>query len=369
MRTADNYVSGTFVPPSSGQYLSVTCPSNGEEIGRVGLSDARDVEAAVYAAQQAFVGWSTLTLKARAAIMLRFHALVRDHAGELADLIVLENGKNRTEALADVAKGNETVEYACSLPQLAQGRTLQVSTAVNCQDERRPLGVVVSVVPFNFPFMVRGWFAVFPKTGLVCSRLSFTYCAPVVLPSPVRAPFDFMRGPAFMLFGHRRQVPMWTFPIAVVMGNCFILKPSEKVPFTMHRVASLMEQAGFPPGVFGMVQGSQGAVQALIQHPMVRALTFVGSSPVAQIVSDACRPLHKRCTSLGGAKNHLVALSDCDVETAASDICVSFAGCAGQRCMAASVLLTVGSNPILVNKVVEAAAALKVRAENGEMIL
>jgi malonate-semialdehyde dehydrogenase (acetylating) / methylmalonate-semialdehyde dehydrogenase len=157
------------------------------------------------------------------------------------------------------------------------------------------------------------------------------------------------------------QVPMWTFPIAVVIGNCFILKPSEKVPLTMRRVAALMEEAGFPPGVFGMVQGTQSAVQALIQHPNVRAVTFVGSSPVAELVSGSCRALHKRCTSLGGAKNHLVALADCDVTTAASDICVSFAGCAGQRCMAASVLLTVGPHPSLVETIVQAAAALQVQ--------
>jgi acyl-CoA reductase-like NAD-dependent aldehyde dehydrogenase len=154
---------------------------------------------------------------------------------------------------------------------------------------------------------------------------------------------------------------MWTFPIAVVMGNCFILKPSEKVPLTMQRVAALMEQAGFPKGVFGMVQGTKDAVQALIRHPNVAAVTFVGSSPVADLVSGTCRGLGKRCTSLGGAKNHLVALPDCDAGSAASDICVSFAGCAGQRCMAASVLLTAGPHPDLVSALVGAASALEVR--------
>jgi malonate-semialdehyde dehydrogenase (acetylating) / methylmalonate-semialdehyde dehydrogenase len=155
MQLVDNYIDGAFVPPSSGAYVSVTSPSTGQEIARVGLSEPSDVEGAVRAAAAAFPAWSALTIKARASIMLTFHALVKRHANELADLIVLENGKNKTEALADVAKGNETVEYACSLPQLAQGRNLQVSTAVYCQDERRPLGVVASVVPFNFPFMVR----------------------------------------------------------------------------------------------------------------------------------------------------------------------------------------------------------------------
>jgi acyl-CoA reductase-like NAD-dependent aldehyde dehydrogenase len=147
-----------------------------------------------------------------------------------------------------VAKGNETVEYACSLPQLAQGNSLKVSGAVTCVDRRDPLGVVASIVPFNFPFMV----------------------------------------------------PMWTLPIALVMGNTVVLKPSEKVPLTMYRVAKLFEDAGFPPGVFNMVQGSREAVKSLVDHPSVKAVTFVGSSPVAKIISDRCRALDKRCTALGG---------------------------------------------------------------------
>ena len=282
--------------------------------------------------------------------MMKFHALVRENAQELAELIVLENGKNITEALADgknccqsmfsferslvkdsfsnvvlwnlfilfytVAKGNETVEYACSLPQLAQGQSLKVSSAVTCVDRRDALGVVASIVPFNFPFMV----------------------------------------------------PMWTVPIALVMGNTVILKPSEKVPLTMNRVADLFVQAGFPEGVFNMVQGTREAVEAIIDHPDVKAVTFVGSSPVAAMVSERCRALHKRCTSLGGAKNHLVALPDCEVDSAASDICVSFAGCAGQRCMAASVLLLVGgTHDQLVDQVVANASKLEPGSGPGQL--
>jgi len=225
--------------------------------------------------------------------MLKFHSLIQKHAQELAEIIVMENGKNITEALADVAKGNETVEYACSLPQLAQGKKLRVSGQVSCEDRRDPLGIITSIVPFNFPFMV----------------------------------------------------PMWTTPIALVLGNCVILKPSEKVPMTMRRVVSLMEEAGFPPGVFQMIQGTANAVTSLIDNSSIKAVTFVGSSPVAELVANRCRAINKRVTALGGAKNHLVALSDCDVEQASSDIVVSFAGCAGQRCMAASVLLLVGHGP------------------------
>jgi acyl-CoA reductase-like NAD-dependent aldehyde dehydrogenase len=160
---------------------------------------------------------------------------------------------------------------------------------------------------------------------------------------------------------------MWTMPIALVLGNTFILKPSEKVPMTMHAVAALIEKAGFPPGVFQMVNGTKVAVESLIANPAVKAITFVGSSPVAKIVSDASRSLNKRCTALGGAKNHLVALDDCELEGAAADITVSFAGCAGQRCMAASVLLTLGQQTNLVNAIQTKAAAIAPGVGPGQL--
>ena len=250
--------------------------------------------------------------------MLKFHYLIESHKEELAKIIVMENGKNYIEALADVAKGNETVEYACSLPQLAQGKVLEVSRGVMCQDKRAPLGVVACIVPFNFPFMV----------------------------------------------------PMWTVPIALVMGNTVVLKPSEKVPLTMRRVGELMIDAGFPPGVFNMVNGTVKSVNALIDHKDIKAVTFVGSSPVAKLVSTRCQSLNKRCTALGGAKNHLIALPDCELESAARDIVVSFAGCSGQRCMAASVLVIVGEGEKqdkLINMVVSKAAALEAGTDAGCM--
>lgn len=218
MTDANNYIAGKFLPPSTKQYIPVLNPADCTEIGRVGVSSTQDVDTAVVAASAAFPAWSNMTIKARAAIMLKFHGLIRDNAQELAELIVKENGKNITEALADVAKGNETVEYACSLPQLAQGSTLKVSSQVSCQDVRKPLGVVACIVPFNFPFMV----------------------------------------------------PMWTTPIALVIGNCVVLKPSEKVPLTMRRVVELMKEAGIPDGVFNMVQGTKDAVEAIIDHPDVK---------------------------------------------------------------------------------------------------
>jgi len=277
----------------------------------VALSNKVDVDSAVAAATEAFPSWSGLTIKSRAAIMLKFHNLVKENANQLAELIVKENGKNITEALADVAKGNETVEYACSLPQLSQGKTLRVSREVQCTDRRDPLGVCASIVPFNFPFMV----------------------------------------------------PMWTLPIALVCGNTVVLKPSEKVPMTLYKTMDFLKEAGVPDGVVNLIQGTKESVESLIDHPDVRAVTFVGSSPIASIVSSRCYALNKRCVALGGAKNHLVALPDCDVNETSKDIVVSFAGCAGQRCMAASVLLTVGDQKPLIDMILDKAS--KIEAGNG----
>jgi len=279
------------------------------------MSNENDVNQAVEYAQQAFISWSSLTVKARAAIMFRFHALVQQHADELADIVVRENGKNKAEALASVAKGNETVEWACSLPQIMQGKSLQVSRGVTCTDSRDPIGVVGCIVPFNFPIMV----------------------------------------------------PMWTVPIALTTGNCVILKPSEKVPMTMTRVAELLHEAGVPPGVFQVIHGAVDAVNGLCEHPDISAISFVGSSKVAQIVAMKCRNLNKRVLALGGAKNHLVALEDCDISMASQDIVASFAGCCGQRCMAASVLVIVGEGNDLLNVVCEKTASLEPGTEKGKV--
>mmetsp|Transcript_1498 Transcript_1498/g.1627 ORF Transcript_1498/g.1627 Transcript_1498/m.1627 type:complete len:522 (-) Transcript_1498:184-1749(-) len=313
----NNYINGQFKAPKTEQYMDVESPSTSETIAQVAISTKADVDEAVDAASKAFVSWSKLTVKSRATIMMKFHYLVKVHAHELAELIVKENGKNMTEALADVAKGNETVEYACSLPQLIQGKILRVSSEVTCEDRRNPLGVVASIVPFNFPFMV----------------------------------------------------PMWTLPIALVSGNTVVLKPSEKVPLTMYKTMELWKEAGLPDGVVNLVQGTKEAVESIIDHPDVRAVTFVGSSPIASIVSSRCHKLNKRCTALGGAKNHLIALPDCNVEDTARDIVVSAAGCAGQRCMAASVLLMVGNGPTqkkLLEKVIENAQSIQPGTAPGQ---
>lgn len=216
----NNYIHGIKQESnaSSSSYIDVTSPSTSHIIAKVYKSTKDDVEQTIQSSQKAFEQWSKLTVKSRVGILMKFNYLVKEHANELAQLIVQENGKNITEALADVAKGNETVEYACSLPQLCQGKSLKVSSEVTCTDHRVPLGIVASIVPFNFPFMV----------------------------------------------------PMWTLPIAIAMGNVMIVKPSEKVPMTMYRTMDLLKEAGLPDGVVNLVQGDKDCVDYLLEHPAVR---------------------------------------------------------------------------------------------------
>ena len=310
-----NFVGGAFTKSSSNDFLDVHAPASGELIARVNVSNMSDVTTAVLAAQSAQVEWASLTNMKRSKIMFKFRELVERDTDELSALIVQEHGKNFAEARAEVAKGNETVEWACGMPSLMAGRRTEVSKGVVCYDVREPLGVVVSIVPFNFPFMV----------------------------------------------------PMWTVPIALAAGNCVILKPSEKVPLTMNKTAKLMAEAGVPPGVFQIIHGTKDAVNGLCDAPGLRAVTFVGSSLVAELVAKRCRANGKRVLAMGGAKNHLVALEDCDTNGAAKDIVASFAGCAGQRCMAASVLVLVGECKDLMAKVVEHASALQKGQEKGQM--
>jgi malonate-semialdehyde dehydrogenase (acetylating) / methylmalonate-semialdehyde dehydrogenase len=324
-----NFISNAWVEPATRKYLPVTNPATGSLVALVAESDATDVDAAVQAAAVAQISWSRRTLKARADVLTAFHALVTAQLESLAAGIVEENGKNIVEARAELAKGLETLEYAASVAvaATAAGKTQVVSSGpITCQDVRTPLGVVVTIVPFNFPFMV----------------------------------------------------PMWTVPLALVLGNTVVLKPSEKVPLTLYRCMDLWRQAGLPTGCLNLIQGTKSAVEALLVHPTVQAVTFVGSSPVAEAVSRQCRARHVRCTALGGAKNHLVAhLPDCEIKSAASDIVVSFAGCAGQRCMAASVLLLVGTtgdhhhlssaSRLLLEQIVALAGAISAGTGAGQM--
>ncbi|TPX30867.1 hypothetical protein SmJEL517_g05672 [Synchytrium microbalum] len=316
-KIVQNWIDGAPVSAaaSTSSLEEVTCPATGKIIAMVPVSSVDDVNQAVSAAKKAFVSWSARTVKDRVQILMRYHQLVIKHADELADLIVLEHGKNKLEALQELSKANETVEYSISLPQLMQGKILEVSRGVFCEDRRSPLGVVVSIVPFNFPAMV----------------------------------------------------PHWTMPIAIATGNTFILKTSEKVPLTMCRCAELLKEAGLPDGVFNVVHGTAETVTALIDHKDVVGVTFVGSTPVAEIVAKRARALNKRVLALGGAKNHLVAAPDCNIEMTSSDVVASYTGCTGQRCMAASVLLTLGPAQPLLDKIIEKSKAIQPGQTNGKL--
>jgi len=315
VQRVDNYINGAYKAPSSGQYMDVICPNNGKVCGRVGISNTKDVNEAVECAHAAFEKWSKWTVKERVKPLLKFYAIMAEREQELAELIMLEHGKNLVEALGSVRKGNETVEFACGMPALIAGKVLEVSNGVKCEEHRFPHGVVASIVPFNFPAMV----------------------------------------------------PLWTLPIAVACGNTYILKPSEKVPMTAWKMMEYIEEAGFPKGVVQLVNGTVESVNALIDHERVKAVAFVGSTKIAEIVSKRCRNLNKRCIALGGAKNHLVAVNDCNVDMCSTDVLNSFCGCSGQRCMAAANLLLVGPNQTLLDTIVKKCSKIKAGDQKYQM--
>jgi len=297
-----NFVDGE---PADGGHdrVEVTSPIDGSPLSTVPLSTDAEVDRAVRSAQAAFGSWSSRTIKQRAQVAYEYRQLLVEHRDELAGLVHEENGKTLGEADAEVVRAIEVTEFACSLPQLVAGEVLEVSPGVECRVDRAPLGVVASITPFNFPAMV----------------------------------------------------PHWTIPIAVTLGNTFIFKPSEKVPLTAMRTAELLNEAGLPPGVFNVVHGQQAVVEAICDHAGIRAISFVGSTPVAKSVYVRASGQLKRVLSLGGAKNHLIVLPDADVGQTAENVVASVAGCAGQRCMAAATMLAVGTDDRIVEKICEEA--------------
>jgi methylmalonic acid semialdehyde dehydrogenase len=312
-----NFVNGQYVAVSTSEPpVPVTDPATGEIIAYVPVTSDAGVAEAVRIAKEAQVKWSQQTIKTRVQSLFKLKHLMEQNMQKIVGLVVQEHGKCKTEAQASVMKGIETIEWATSLPQMACGKFEEVSRGVTCRDWRDPLGVVVSIVPFNFPVMV----------------------------------------------------PMWTIPIALGCGNAVILKPSEKVPMTMTYIATLIKEAGIPDGVFQTINGTRTTCEALIDHPDVKAVTFVGTSAIAQAVQLRAHNLGKRALCLGGAKNHLCVLPDADIDMCTSDIMNSFAGMTGQRCMAASVLLMVGKmDPRFVEMLVAKAKALKAGQEAGEI--
>jgi malonate-semialdehyde dehydrogenase (acetylating)/methylmalonate-semialdehyde dehydrogenase len=295
-----NYIAGGFVDADT-DYLDVFNPADGRVISRVPLSARADVDRAVAAAEKAFPVWSAMPIKERVQVFFKYKALLEKNIDELAKLITEENGKIESEARAEVLKSAELCEFATSLPQITAGEVLEVSRGVECRVERYPVGVVACITPFNFPNMV----------------------------------------------------PNWTIPNAIALGNCMILKPSELVPLSAGRIAELLREAGLPDGVLNVVHGGQQTVEAICDHPGIHGITFVGSTKVAKIVYRRGTQNLKRVLALGGAKNHLIVMPDAEPEMTSSNVVASMSGCAGQRCMAASVMMAVGKTDHIIERMVK----------------
>ncbi|EJC63095.1 methylmalonate-semialdehyde dehydrogenase [Alcaligenes faecalis subsp. faecalis NCIB 8687] len=310
----DHYINGQRVPGTSGRHLDVCNPATGAVSAQVVLATAAEVDKAVQAAASAFPGWADTPPIRRARILFKFLQLLNEHKDKLAHLITAEHGKVFSDAQGEVARGIEIVEFACGIPQLLKGDyTEQVSSHIDNWTVRQALGVVAGVTPFNFPVMV----------------------------------------------------PMWMFPLAIAAGNTFVLKPSPIDPSPSLLIAQLFKQAGLPDGVFNVVQGDKEAVDALLELPLVQAISFVGSTPIAHAIYEAGARHGKRVQALGGAKNHMVVMPDADIDQAVDALIGAGFGSAGERCMAISVAILVGDvADRLIPKLVERTQALKVL--NGE---
>jgi malonate-semialdehyde dehydrogenase (acetylating)/methylmalonate-semialdehyde dehydrogenase len=303
-------IGGGWAAPKVGTYTDVHNPSTGETIARTPMCAATDVDKAVQAAKRAFPSWSNTPAPTRAAIMFKYRALVTEHLEELAKLVTRENGKTLDEARGDVKRGLEVVELSCGIGHLLKGEVVpQVAEQIDGVTSREPIGVCAGIAPFNFPAMV----------------------------------------------------PMWMYPLAIACGNTFILKPSEKAPLTVTRLAELFMEAGLPAGVLNIVQGGREVVDAICTHPDIVAISFIGSSAVAQHVYTLGCQHGKRVQAGGGAKNVLVVMPDADPEPTLRAIMGSSYGCAGQRCMAGSLVAGVGEAADgLQRRVVEAIDKLKI---------
>lgn len=305
-----HFINGQRTEGARGRTQDVTNPATGRVTGRVALAARADVDAAVAAAQAAFPKWADTPPIRRARVLFRFLELLNQHKDALAHAITAEHGKVFTDAQGEVTRGIEIVEFACGIPQLLKGDfTDQVSTGIDNWTLRQPLGVVAGITPFNFPVMV----------------------------------------------------PCWMFPVAIAAGNTFVLKPSPIDPTPSLMIADLLRQAGLPDGVFNVVQGDKEAVDALLEHPAVQAVSFVGSTPIANHIYEAGARHGKRVQALGGAKNHMVVMPDADMEQAVDALIGAGYGSAGERCMAISVAVLVGdAADRLVPRLVERTRTLKV---------
>ncbi|RNG30463.1 CoA-acylating methylmalonate-semialdehyde dehydrogenase [Streptomyces botrytidirepellens] len=314
MKTVNHWIGGKSVEGTSGNHGPVYNPATGAQDTRVALASVEDVDAAVASAKEAYRSWGTISLSKRTAILYKYRELLDAHRDEIAELITAEHGKVHSDALGEVARGLEIVELACGIAEKLKGElSTQVSTGVDVSSIRQPLGVVAGITPFNFPAMV----------------------------------------------------PMWMFPVAIACGNTFVLKPSEKDPSASYRLAELAAEAGLPQGVLNVVNGDKVAVDRLLEHPDVAAVSFVGSTPIAKYIQSKAVEHGKRVQALGGAKNHMLVLPDADLDFAADNAINAAYGSAGERCMAVSVVVAVGDiGDDLVKKIADRAAKLRIGPGN-----
>jgi malonate-semialdehyde dehydrogenase (acetylating)/methylmalonate-semialdehyde dehydrogenase len=310
VQTLKNYIGGRWVESTSGKTEIVPNPATGEILAYVPISGREDLNEAVKAAKEAFKTWSKTPVPRRARILFKYQQLLVEHWEELARLITLENGKSYNEAYGEVQRGIECVEFAAGAPTLMMGKQLpDIAVGIESGMYRYPIGVVGGITPFNFPMMV----------------------------------------------------PCWMFPLAIACGNTFVLKPSERTPLLANRLAELFKEAGLPDGVLNIVHGAHDVVNGLLEHPDVKAISFVGSQPVGEYVYKTAAAHGKRVQALTGAKNHSIVMPDADLDLAVQQIINAAFGSAGERCMAASVVVAVGDiAEALVEKLVKAANNIKI---------
>jgi malonate-semialdehyde dehydrogenase (acetylating) / methylmalonate-semialdehyde dehydrogenase len=305
MERIANAINGRVEPSSSGRFAPVFNPATGEQSAELGLSNAAEIDSAVRAAKAAAEGWGRLPPLKRARFMFRFKELLEKHAGDIARAISNEHGKTHSDALGEVARGIEVVEFACGIPHLLKGEfSRNVGPEIDTHSDRQPLGVCAGITPFNFPAMV----------------------------------------------------PLWMHPVAIACGNTFVLKPSERDPSASMLVFELFKEAGFPDGVLNVVHGDKEAVDAILDHPDIKAVSFVGSTPIAHYVYTRGTAAGKRVQALGGAKNHMIVMPDADMDKAADALMGAGYGSAGERCMAISVAVPVGEET--ANRLVETLAPM-----------
>jgi malonate-semialdehyde dehydrogenase (acetylating)/methylmalonate-semialdehyde dehydrogenase len=310
-------VDGKWVDSSAKDFTNVCNPSTGEVIAKVPVGTKQDVHTAVAAAQKAFESWKEVPVVERARVMFKFKNLLEQNYDNIAKSVCREHGKTFAEAKASAFRGIEVVEFACGIPSMMMGECIEnIARNVDCETMRHPLGVVSGITPFNFPAMV----------------------------------------------------PLWMYPIAITCGNTFVLKPSEKVPLTSMYIAELLMEAGLPPGVFNIVHGGKEAVDGLLEHPGVKAISFVGSTPIAKYIYTTGCANGKRVQSAGGAKNHIIIMPDADMDQTVQALQASAFGCAGERCMAGSLALPVGkAADEVVSRLVDSAKKMKVgRTDMGD---